>query len=161
MLLVAAAELLRAKPIECEGVSLTAMQLPIITSDADAATQPNVVLLSEKIRTCTGVVIASPEYNHSIPPLLKNAIDWTTRVRPLPWAGKRCLLLSASIGGFGGSRMQPHLRDVLTSIGAHVMPTMITVPSATTAFQDGKLMDARAQAGVQAGIDLLVAECTR
>jgi chromate reductase, NAD(P)H dehydrogenase (quinone) len=74
--------------------------------------------LGAAITAADGVLICSPEYNWSIPGVLKNAIDWISRLKPVPFAGKPVALQSASGGLLGGSRMQYHLRQSLTSIDA-------------------------------------------
>jgi chromate reductase len=79
---------------------------PIATGWADA------------IRSADAVIIVSPEYNWSIPGGLKNAIDWASRMKDVPFAGKPVALQSAATGLLGGSRMQYHLRQSLTSIDA-------------------------------------------
>ena len=60
--------------------------------------------LRRRLEACDAVVIASPEYNASMPGVLKNAIDWASGFRPQPFHQKQCLLLSAPIDGWGKSR---------------------------------------------------------
>jgi chromate reductase len=72
--------------------------------------------LAAAIRAADGVLICSPEYNWSIPGVLKNAIDWVSRMKDQPFAGKPVALQSAATGLLGGARMQYHLRQSLTSI---------------------------------------------
>ncbi len=74
--------------------------------------------LGAAIGAADGVLICSPEYNWSIPGVLKNAIDWISRLKPQPFVGKPIALQSASGGLLGGSRMQYHLRQSLTSLDA-------------------------------------------
>jgi chromate reductase len=103
-----------------------------------------------------GFLIASPEYNGSIAPLLKNVIDWTSR--PVdgqdglaPYKNKVTVLMSASPGGFGGMRALPHLRTVLSNMGAIVLPDQLAVPKAHEAFApDGSMVNAKQLATVQA-----------
>ena len=86
---------------------------------------PQVALAwAQAIRTADAVVIVSPEYNWSIPGGLKNAIDWASRLKDKdqPFAGKPVALQSAATGLLGGSRMQYHLRQSLTSIDALMFP---------------------------------------
>ena len=73
---------------------------------------------AQAVRIADAVVIVSPEYNWSIPGGLKNAIDWASRMKDQPFAGKPVALQSAATGLLGGSRMQYHLRQSLTSIDA-------------------------------------------
>jgi chromate reductase, NAD(P)H dehydrogenase (quinone) len=84
----------------------------------------------DAIRSADGVIIVSPEYNWSIPGGLKNAIDWASRPKDQPFAGKPVALQSAATGLLGGSRMQYHLRQSLTSIEA----IMFTRPEVIVTF---------------------------
>jgi chromate reductase, NAD(P)H dehydrogenase (quinone) len=72
------------------------------------------------IRAADGVIIVSPEYNWSIPGGLKNAIDWVSRMKEVPFRDKPVAIQSAAGGPLGGGRMQYHLRQCLTSIDAHM-----------------------------------------
>ena len=84
----------------------------------------------DAIRAADGVIIVSPEYNWSIPGGLKNAIDWSSRLKDVPFTGKPVALQSAATGQLGGSRMQYHLRQSLTSIEA----IMFTKPEVIVTF---------------------------
>lgn len=86
-----------------------------------------------------GLMIASPEYNASIPAVLKNAIDWTSRANgDLKlgdcYKGKFGAIITASPGNFGGIRCLKHLRDVLTLLLVHVHPLEIAVPRVGAMF---------------------------
>ena len=100
--------------------------LPIYDFDEHQASgiPPIATAWAEAIRTADAVVIVSPEYNWSIPGGLKNAIDWASRLKDKdqPFAGKPVALQSAATGLLGGSRMQYHLRQSLTSIDALLFP---------------------------------------
>lgn len=102
-----------------------------------------------------GLLIASPEYNSSVTPLLKNTIDWVSRPvagePPLRgFQGKVAGLVSASPGGLGGLRGLVHLRSILGNIGVIVLPEQVAVSKANEAFaDDGTLKDPKQQAGVQ------------
>ncbi len=73
--------------------------------------------------------------------MLKNAIDWLSRAKPMPLRGKRALLLSASPSLVGGNRGLWALRMPLEAIGVHVYPDMFSLASADKAVQDGALKD--------------------
>lgn len=73
---------------------------------------------ADAIRSADGVIVVSPEYNWSIPGGLKNAIDWVSRMKDVPFKEKPVALQSCAGGALGGSRMQYHLRQCLTSIDA-------------------------------------------
>jgi len=75
--------------------------------------------LREQIRAADALLIATPEYNYSIPGVLKNAIDWASRPPEQPFAGKPIALIGATPGGFGTSRAQYHLRQVFVALNAH------------------------------------------
>ena len=87
-----------------------------------------------------GFLIASPEYNGSLPAALKNAIDWASRPsdkypRSAVFSGKFAAMMSSSPGSLGGVRSLSHLRGVLTSISVNVLPQEIAVP-----FAEGKFI---------------------
>jgi chromate reductase len=86
-----------------------------------------------------GFLIASPEYNGSLPGALKNAIDWASRPsdkypRSAVFSGKFAAMMSSSPGSLGGVRSLSHLRGVLTSISVNVLPQEIAVPFAEEKF---------------------------
>ena len=81
-------------------------------------------------------VIASPEYNASMPGCLKNAIDWVSRFRPQPFNGRQGLLLSASPSMAGGNRGLWSLRVPLEHLGARMYPDMFSLAQAHQAFDD-------------------------
>jgi chromate reductase, NAD(P)H dehydrogenase (quinone) len=83
-----------------------------------------------------GFIIAAPEYNYSVSGVLKNLIDWTSRIRPWPFTGRHGLLLSASTGAVGGVRGLWALRVPLEGLGTHVYPDMFTLAHAETALTD-------------------------
>lgn len=96
---------------------------PLYSADLQhaAGTPADVTALTQAIYAADGVVIVSPEYNWSIPGVLKNAIDWLSRVKEQPFKGKPVVLQSASGGPLGAVRMQYHLRQVLNSLEAMIM----------------------------------------
>jgi chromate reductase, NAD(P)H dehydrogenase (quinone) len=92
-------------------------------------------------------VIAAPEYNASMPGVLKNAIDWTSRHKPQPFNERHGLLLSASPSMVGGNRGLWALRIPLEHLGARVFPDMFSLAQAHKAFApDGDIADAQLRA---------------
>src|ERR671929_360879 len=89
-----------------------------------------------------GLLLASPEYNGSLPAALKNAIDWASRQsdryeRSKIFRGKVAAMMTASPGSLGGVRSLAHLRGVLTSVGVLVLPQEVAVTFAEGRFADG------------------------
>jgi chromate reductase len=82
---------------------------------------PAVQKLADAIRAADGVIFNSPEYNYSIPGGLKNAIDWVSRVKDQPFAGKPVAIQSAANGILGGGRMQYDLRRSMIFLDAATM----------------------------------------
>ncbi|KAI6670291.1 hypothetical protein NL676_005176 [Syzygium grande] len=93
--------------------------LPMINTDleADGRFPPAVEAFRRKVLEADGILFASPEYNYSVTPPLKNAIDWASRP-PNVWAGKAAAIVSAG-GGFGGGRAQYHLRQIGVFVDLH------------------------------------------
>jgi chromate reductase len=95
-------------------------KFPVYNADIQNSTgfPPDVTAWADAIRAADGVIIVSPEYNWSIPGGLKNAIDWVSRLKDIPFTGKPVALQSCSGGLLGGARMQYHLRMALTTLDA-------------------------------------------
>lgn len=119
-------------------------EMPLYDGDLDTGTLPQGAQeLKRRLDAAQAVIISSPEYNYSIPGTLKNAIDWVSRARPMPWRGKSVYLMSASPSPMGGIRGLWQTRIPLEGCGALVFPDMFALPHANTAFDDaGGLRDA-------------------
>lgn len=89
-----------------------------------------------RLKSADAFIVASPEYNASVPGVLKNLIDWVSRSRPQPFNGKQGLLLSASPAMGGGNRGLWSLRVPLEHLGARVYPDMFSLAQAHDAFTD-------------------------
>jgi chromate reductase len=111
-------------------------ELPAYDEDLDTASAPMAVAaLRQAITSADAVIIATPEYNSSIPGALKNALDWASR----PWPenslrGKPVCVIGASTGLFGAVWAQAELRKVLATIGAKVIEQELPVGQAHLAF---------------------------
>ena len=122
----------------------------------------SVLAFKDLMKAHDGLLIASPEYNSSFSPLLKNTIDWASRPRegetPLQcFRGKVAGLVAASPGGFGGYRGLQQVRYLLGNIGVVVLPDMFSLPGAFDAFnEDGALKDEK-QASMAAGVGVTLA----
>lgn len=98
---------------------------------------PNeVTAFVQRLQESDGLIISSPEYNHSIPGTLKNLIDWASRIRPMPWNAYPILLMSASPSSGGGNRGLLSTRVPLEACGAFVFSNMFSLASAHDAFDD-------------------------
>jgi chromate reductase len=97
--------------------------LPLFNQDVEAAAFPaEAQALKDKVKAADGVLIATPEYNRSIPGVLKNAIDWMSRpYGQSAWAAKPVLVLGATPGMVGTAIAQEHLKNILLYLDARVM----------------------------------------
>jgi chromate reductase, NAD(P)H dehydrogenase (quinone) len=143
---------------EVTRIALIDYPLPLMDEDLERekGIPENALKLARLIASHDGLYIATPEYNGSIPPLLKNVIDWVSRVsrdgdRPLkPYASKVAALGSSSTGTFAGIRAIAHLRAILAHVGIQVVSEQCSVPNAQNAFDDaGFLKDDRTQQNIE------------
>ena len=102
---------------------------------------PGPTELHRRLTEADAYIIASPEYNFSIPGVLKNLIDWTSRFRPQPFDGRHALLVSASPSLAGGNRGLWSLRLPLEHLGSRVFPDMFSLSAAHKAFDGDDLAD--------------------
>ena len=149
-----AAKELTLLDVDVTRISLADYALPIYEADIDArAGQPaNAVKLKQMIMAHHGVFIASPEYSASVTPLLKNAIDWVSRVRErgdptyAAFKDRAFAISSASPGRAGGLRSLMALRQILElGCGALVIPEQVAIQHAESAFDE---MDNIADIGI-------------
>jgi len=114
--------------------------------------------LQRRLAASDAFIISSPEYNASMPGVLKNLIDWTSRFRPQPFDGRHGLLMSASPSMAGGNRGLWALRMPLEHLGARIFPDMFSLAMAHKAFAGDDLADpalrARFDTNVQAFLSL-------
>jgi chromate reductase, NAD(P)H dehydrogenase (quinone) len=130
--------------VDVTRLSLADYALPIYDGDFEAASgvPKNAINLKRMIGAHHGVLIVSPEYNSSVPPLLKNAIDWVSRVQdPHETQGqvfreRAFALAAASEGKLGGSRCLAALRLILSGCRAPVIPNQLALSFAHEAYDD-------------------------
>ncbi|HEY8910214.1 MAG TPA: NAD(P)H-dependent oxidoreductase [Desulfosporosinus sp.] len=137
----AAVELL-PEGAEMEIVELS--QIPFFNEDIEAVGLPRVIVdFKGKLATADAFLISTPEYNFSIPPVLKNALDWASRGAELPLSGKPLAIMSASPGMLGGARVQYHLRQVCVKLDFQTLNNPeVFITNANKKFdQDGTLID--------------------
>jgi len=155
-----------ANGIEAVLADLKDYPMPIYNGDLEANEGPPEPARAFKalLGEYQGVFIAAPEYNSSVPPLLKNTLDWVTRVRAKGETGlevfkTRVFAISgASPGYYGAMRSLLHLRQILEiGMGAMVIPQQIAVPRAMDAFEaDGSLKDKAQQNLCKSVVEALV-----
>ena len=129
---------------EVTRISLGDYPLPIMDQDLEKekGVPENAYRLGRVIAENDGMLICSPEYNASVPPLLKNAIDWVSRIRKdngrpfKPFEGRVAGLCSSSDGAFGGARGLYHLRAVLMHCQVEVITPQCSVARASGAFDE-------------------------
>jgi chromate reductase len=109
--------------------------IPAYNEDEEYQTPPAVAALQAAIAGADAVLVATPEYNASIPGVLKNALDWVSRpVQDTPLMGKPAAVIGASTGLFGAVWAQAETRKVLSTIGARVVDREIPIPQADEAL---------------------------
>ncbi len=147
-LLRVAVEMARDAGAEVTVLDLADFDLPLFNQDLEAAGVPkDVTRLKQIAADHDAFLIASPEYNASVTPLMKNVIDWMSRKHGdepprMAYSGKVAAIVSASPGAWGGSRAQPHLQFILQVLGVTVVPQTVAVKQAGSVFDDdGQLTD--------------------
>ncbi len=155
-LLRAASELLppAAELVIWDGLA----DIPPFSEDAEATPPESVVELKRALAEADAVLFATPEYNHSIPGQLKNAIDWVSRpVAGNPLSGKSVAVVGASTGSFGAVWAQADLRRVLGALHARVVDEELPVAYAAEAFSsDGSLREEAVQDAMREILEELV-----
>jgi chromate reductase len=134
--------------------------VPPYDQDEDVAEAPEAVAnLRDALAGADGVLFATPEYNSSIPGVLKNAVDWASRpIATTPLRNKPVAVVGASTGAFGAVWAQAELRKVLAATGARVVEGEVAVGHAQQKFDaDGRLADENLVEQLREVVDALVA----
>ncbi len=136
-------------------------QIPLFNEDERLKEIPeSVKIFSEKISLADGILIITPEYNYSIPGVLKNAIDWVSKMPEQPFNKKPTAIMGATTGMLGTVRAQLHLREVLFALNAN----LINSPEVYINFvkdkfdSNGKLVDIKTKEKIKS---LLLALCEK
>ncbi|MGJ8662750.1 MAG: NADPH-dependent FMN reductase [Marinicella sp.] len=128
-------------------IEFTAIEIksfPLYDQDLNAKGIPEVVQDAHKqLATADAIVLASPEYNYSVSGVLKNAIDWFSRIEGQAFNGKAVSIMGASPGAIGTARSQYHLRQILVFMNAFIVnkPEVMISHSADKFDADGHLTD--------------------
>lgn len=134
------------------------LRLPLYDGDleADEGIPAGATALHEQIARADAVVIATPEYNKAPPGLLKNALDWVSRIKGNPWDKTPVAMVSAAGGRGGGDRSQFALRLMLTPFNPRLIggPEVLVADSGNAFDDEGRLKDAR----YQKALDTLMAD---
>lgn len=153
---------------DCEVTQVSLKDYPLPIYDGDLEAGSGVPAPAQKLKKLMqaqdGIFIACPEYNAGITPLLKNTLDWVSRINEpgepagIVYKGRVFTIGSASPGGFGGLRGLIGMRTILeVGLGAHVLPQMVSVGGAMSAFDEkGELTDERTAGMLDAMVKALV-----
>ena len=140
-------------------VDLRDLRLPIYDGDieVESGLPRQAIEFRKLIHGHRSMLIACPEYNGSVSPLLKNTLDWCSR--PVdgqdglaPFRGKHIAVVSASLGPFGRLRALGHLRGILSKMGAIVLADELSIPSAHQAFSDSGALVHEGMGGLAAQV---------
>lgn len=136
-----------AQQLVPEGATLEIFELdgiPAFNQDEEKNPPAQVVQFKKRIRAADALLIVTPEYNHSIPGVLKNAIDWASRpYGEGAWSGKPAAMMGASIGAFGTVHAQNHLRQILSTLNVFLLnqPAVMIGNAAERFDAEGNLID--------------------
>lgn len=157
MMVRVAAEGAREAGAEVTELELRDLSLPLFDEDvlAKEGLPQGARSLKEVMKSHQGLLIASPEFNSSITPMLKNAIDWASiradgEQRLACFQGKVAGIMSTSPGAIGGLRGLVHLRSILSNIQVIVLPDQKALPNAHSAFgEGGKIVEEKERSAVK------------
>jgi chromate reductase len=120
--------------------------IPPFNQDMEASPPPKVIEFKRKIEAADAILVATPEYNHSIPGVLKNAMDWASRPSSQnSFKGKHVALMSAATGLLGGVRAQMHLRQCFVFLDMYAVnkPEIFITFAAQKFNEQGRLTDSQ------------------
>ncbi|HEX5414004.1 MAG TPA: NAD(P)H-dependent oxidoreductase [Terriglobia bacterium] len=156
------AALRAAKELAPPNVTIEIFELdgiPPFNQDEEAHPAEKVVKFKERIRAADAILMVTPEYNYSVPGVLKNAIDYASRpYGESAWAGKPVAVMGASIGGFGSARAQYHLRQSFIYLNMYPLnqPEVMIANAARKFDEQGNLTDAPTRELIRKLLDALV-----
>ncbi len=144
-------------PLAAAGADVDLVELvdhpaPLYNGDleVESGLPEGIVRLQRRLAAADGLLVVNPEYNGSITPLLKNALDWCSRPNPADrarsggavYAGRAAAVVGTSPGALGGMRVLFHVRDILGYLGMQVIPQQLAIGKAGEAVgDDGRLRD--------------------
>lgn len=151
-----AAEGVRSAGAEVTLLELRDLPMPLYDADShlEGGFPENARIFRDLVGGHDGYVISTPEYNHGLPPLLKNALDWASRPESKNPPGflfrrKPATMFTAAPGNYGGIRVLPQLREILAALGVFVLPGQLALARAKSAFtEEGELANPNIEAEV-------------
>ena len=164
MLVREAGDMARQAGAKVTAIDLKDFPMPFYDADLEAKQKlpPSAKRLRQLMIDSDAIIISTPEYNASLPAVLKNALDWASRGedgKPSrdAFKGKKFALMSASPGGLGGSRALAHLSAVIENVGGEVVTERLSIPQAHDAFDNkGQLKSSELKKQLQQEIDELL-----
>src|SRR5690348_3305460 len=156
------AALRAAKELAPPNVTIEIFELdgiPLFNQDDEGHPAAQVVKFKERVRAADAILMVTPEYNYSVPGVLKNAIDYASRpYGDSAWAGKPVAVIGASIGGFGSARAQYHLRQSFIYLNMYPLnqPEVMIANAARKFDEQGKLTDEPTRELIRKFLDALV-----
>ena len=118
-------------------------KLPYFNEDLENSLSPVVISFKKEVESADGIIISTPEYNYSIPGVLKNAIDWLSRGDKKILDRKHAAIMSASLSIIGGARAQVELKKILQSLNMNILykPDVYVTDSYSKIDDSGKITD--------------------
>jgi chromate reductase, NAD(P)H dehydrogenase (quinone) len=151
-----------AQELAPEGTSIELLEidgLPGFNQDDEGNPPAKVTEMKQRIRNADAILFVTPEYNYSVPGVLKNAIDWASRpYGDSAWTGKPVAIMGASVGMLGTARAQYHLRQIFVFLNMHpVNQPEVMISKAATRFDEmGNLTDEKTRKLIQQLLQELV-----
>jgi chromate reductase len=134
--------------------------LPGFSEDDEKSPPAKIVELKQRIRAADALLFSTPEYNYSVPGVLKNAIDWASRpYGDSAWGGKPAAIMGASVGAGATMRAQYHLRQIFVYLDIHALdqPEVMIANAATRFDASGDLTDDGTRERIRKLLEALVA----
>lgn len=152
------------KSVDTTTLDLQDFPMPMYDGDLESQSgiSESIQALGTHLLNADALIVSTPEYNGSIPGVLKNMVDWVSRLKPMPWPGKHLLLMGASPGALGAVRGLWHTRVPFEVLGCHVYPEMFGLSKAHEAFTpEGRLADPKTLERVSSLVDRFLGHVAR
>jgi chromate reductase len=133
--------------------------IPAFNQDDEQSPPEKVVELKQRIRESDAILFVTPEYNYSVPGVLKNAIDWASRpYGDSAWSGKPAAIMGASVGAIATARAQYHLRQIMVFLDMHPLnqPEVMIGNCADKFNEQGDLADEKTKGFIKDQLQTLV-----